>query len=139
MLRKLFLLFFILFSLYLCAYPVLHNDLGYNTDIARDFLILQDAVNNHKLPLIGPRTGGIDGLFHGPLWPWINLPVFVLSNGNPVVTGYFWIFLIACSVFTTYYVGRKVFNELVGLLSALIISLMSVQYSSSLLNPFGAV
>lgn len=136
---KLFIVFFILSSIYLCAYPVLHNDLGYNTDIARDFLILQDVINTHKLTLIGPRTGGIDGLFHGPLWPWINLPVFVLGNGNPVAIGWFWVFLISCSVATTYYVGKKVFNDYVGLLSALIVSLMSVQYSSSLLNPFGAI
>lgn len=139
--KNLFLIivFFILFGIYLCAYPVLHNDLGYNTDIARDFLILQDIVNTHKLPLIGPRTGGIDGLFHGPLWPWINLPAFIIGNGNPVVTGWFWVFLITCSIFTTYYVGKKVFNVYVGLLSALVVSLMSVLYSSSLLNPFGAI
>ena len=136
---KIFLFLLILFSLYLSAYPVLHGDIGYNTDIARDFLILQDAVNTHKLPLIGPRTGGVDGLFHGPLWPWINLPVFVLSHGNPIATGWFWIFLICSSVFVTYYVGKKLFNEYVGFLSGLMMSLMSVAYSSSLLNPFGAI
>lgn len=129
----------ILFGLYLSAYPVLHGDLDYNTDIGRDFLILQDMVDTHKLSLIGPRTGGIDGLFHGPLWPWINLPIFIVSNGNPVVTGYFWMFLIICSVFTTFYVGKKLFKSNVGLLSALIMSFMSVRYSSSLLNPFGAI
>ena len=136
---KIFIFLFILVNIYLCAYPVLHNDLGYNTDIARDFLILQDTVSTHKLPLIGPRTGGIDGLFHGPLWPWINLPIFVISNGDPVATGWFWVFLVSCSILATYHVARKIFNQYVGLLSALILSMMSVSYSSSLLNPFGAI
>lgn len=135
---KLFLLFFILINLYLCAYPVLHNDVGYNTDTARDLLILQDVVSTHKLPLIGPHSG-LTGLFHGPLWVYINLPAFILGNGNPVVMGWFWVFLIACAVFATYFVGKKLFNEYVGLFSALVISLMSISYSSGLLNPFGAV
>jgi len=136
---KISLLLFILIGLGMCAYPVLHNDLGYNTDIARDFLILQDAVTTHKLPLIGPRTGGIDGLFHGPLWTWINLPVFIFSHGNPVATGWFWIFLIICLLLIVFYVSTKVFNKYVGLLSALVLSFALVGNSSSFLNPFGAV
>jgi asparagine N-glycosylation enzyme membrane subunit Stt3 len=135
---KIFIVLFILVNLYLCAYPVLHGDIGYNTDVGRDFLILQDIVSTHKLPLIGPHSG-LEGLFHGPLWPYINLPVFVLSNGNPIAVGWFWVFLVSCSVFATYIVGKKVFNEYVGLFSALIVSLISVGYSDSLLNPFGAV
>lgn len=135
---KLFLLLFILINLCLCAYPVLHGDIGYNTDVGRDLLILQDIVNTHKLPLIGPHSG-LGGLFHGPLWPYINLPAFILGNGNPLAVGWFWVFLIACLVCVTYYVGRKVFNNYVGLLSALGMSLICVQFSSSLLNPFGAV
>lgn len=135
---KLILLSLIIVCLYFSAYSVLHGDIGYNTDIGRDLLILQDIVNTHKLPLIGPHSG-LGGLFHGPLWPYINLPVFVLSNGNPVAVGGFWMLLIISSVFTTYYVGKKVFNDYVGLLSALILAIMSITYSSSLLNPFGAV
>lgn len=137
-LLKLFLLIAILVNLYMCAYPVLHNDVGYSGDIARDFLILQDTVNTHKLPLIGPRTGGIDGLFHGPIWPWINLPVFILSHGNPVATGWFWVVLIVCSVAICYYVGKKLFNDYVGLLAALLMSLIYIPGSSFLLNPFVA-
>lgn len=135
---KLFIFLFILINLYLCAYPVLHRDIGYNTDVGRDLLILQDIVNTHKLPLIGPHSG-LGGLFHGPLWPYINLPAFILGNGNPIAIGWFWVFLVSCSVFTTYIVGKKVFNEYVGLFSALMLSLLSVTYSNSLLNPFGAV
>lgn len=135
---KIFIAILILFSLYLCAYSVLHGDIGYNTDVGRDLLILQDIVNTHKLPLIGPHSG-LGGLFHGPLWPYINLSAFVLGNGNPIAIGWFWVFLVSCSVFATYIVGKKVFNQYVGLFSALILSLISVGYSDSLLNPFGAV
>ena len=135
---KIFLLVMILASLCLCAYPVLHEDIGYNTDVGRDLLILQNIVSTHKLPLIGPHSG-LGGVFHGPLWPYINLPAFILGNGNPIAIGWFWVFLVACSVFITYFVGKKIFNDYVGLLSALILAILSITYSDSLLNPFGAV
>lgn len=135
---KLILYLLIFVGIYFSAYFVIHNDVGYNTDIARDFLVYQDAINTHKLPLIGPRTGGIDGLFHGPLWYYINFPAFILGHGNPVAVDYFWVFLTICSIFITYYVSKKVFNEYVGLLSALTLSFVLVESSTSFLNPFGA-
>lgn len=135
---KAILILLIAVFLYFSAYSVLHGDIGYNTDIGRDLLILQEIVDTHKLPLIGPHSG-LGGLFHGPLWPYINLPAFILGNGNPIVIGWFWVLLVLGSVFTTYYVGKKMFNEHVGLLSALVVSLISITYSNSLLNPFGAV
>lgn len=136
---KLFLLLFILFNLYLCAYPVLHNDIVYNEDVARDLLILQNITTTHKLTLIGPRTEAIGGLYHGPLWSYINLPAFIIGQGNPVIVGWFWIILIGCLVYFTYFVGKKVANPIVGLLAAVLISIYSVQYANMLLNPFGAV
>jgi hypothetical protein len=136
---KIFLFLLILLSLYLCAYPVLHNDVGYNEDIARDLLILQNITTTHKLTLIGPRTEAIGGLYHGPLWAYINLPAFIIGQGNPVSVGWFWIMLIACLTSLTYFVGKKIVNPTAGLLAAALVTIYSVQYADSLLNPFGAL
>lgn len=129
----------ILSALYQSSWFVLHHDIMFNTDIARDFLLIENAVSVHKLPLIGPRSGGIPGIFHGPLWLYINLPAFILSKGNPVGVGWFWVLLIASSIATTYFAGRKLFSQTTGLLSALLIAFVSITNASSLFNPYGAV
>lgn len=129
----------IAYNVFLSATFVIHNDIGFNTDLARDFLLLQDVQSSHKIPLIGPRSGGISGVFHGPLWLYVNLPVFLLSNGNPVAVGWFWVFLNILMIFVCYIVGKKISGEWTGLLSALLMSSISIPWTSTLFNPFGAV
>ena len=127
------------YNLYLCATAVLHGDVGFNTDLARDFLLLEDVVKNHSMPLIGPRSGGIPGVFHGPLWLYLNLPAFVLGKGDPVIVGWFWVFLVALLTAFVGFVGYKLYGKTVGVLSAILMSAVSVGTTSSLFNPFGAV
>lgn len=129
----------IIISIFLSSWVVLHNDLGFNTDIARDFLLIEDIVTSHKLTLIGAKTGGIPGLFHGPLWLYMNVPAFIIGQGNPIIVGWFWVFLTVVFIWVTYYVGTKLFNTKIGLLAGLIVALLSVPYAGSLYNPFGAV
>lgn len=129
----------ILYNLYLCATAVLHGDVGFNTDLARDFLLLEDIVKNHTVPLIGPRSGGIPGVFHGPLWMYLNLPAFILGHGNPVIVGWFWVGLVGLLTGLTGFVGTKLYGKTIGIFSAILISAVSVGTTSSLFNPFGAV
>lgn len=126
-------------GIFFSAWMVLHGDVGFNTDIARDFLLLEDIVVSQKPTLIGARTGGIQGLFHGPLWLYLNLPAFIIGGGNPVSVGWFWVILTGIFVFISFYVGKKIFNTNVGLLAALLVSFLSIPYTYSLYNPFGAV
>ncbi len=118
---------------------VLHQDIFFHTDIARDFLLLEDIVTTHSPTLLGPRSGGISGVFHGPLWFYVNLPAFIIANGDPVIVGWFWVSLIFILTYITFYVGKSLFNQRVGLLSSLLISGLSITMASSLFNPFGAV
>lgn len=134
-----FILLFIGYAIYLSAWYPLHGDISFNTDIARDFLLFENIVTTHKLTLLGPRSGGISGFFHGPLWIYLNVPAFILGKGNPVVVGWFWVFLSVLSVLITGIVGSKLFNKTAGLLAALLLALSAIDYTHSLFNPFGAV
>src|ERR1700704_37205 len=106
---KYFYLFFciasILFGIYLFSLHLLLGDLLFHTDIARDFLLIQDIAVNNKLTLIGPRAGGIPGVFFGPIWLYLNLPAFIIGNGNPLAVGYFWLLLFLFGVGAVYYVA----------------------------------
>lgn len=107
----------ILYGIYLFAFHLLHGELLFDTDIGRDFLLIQDIAVNHKLTLIGPRAGGIPGVFFGPIWLYLNLPAFILGHGNPIIVGYFWFLLFLLSVWLVFYVGWKVFNVGTGIIS----------------------
>lgn len=107
----------IIYGIYLFSYHLLLGDLLFHTDIARDFLLIQDVAVNHKLTLIGPRAGGIPGVFFGPIWIYLNLPAFIIGNGNPLVVGFFWFLLFLLSVYLVFYVARKVFNTGVAIIA----------------------
>lgn len=129
----------ILYGLFLASASVRNGDLNFNTDLARDFLLLENVQETHKLTLLGPRSGGIPGLFHGPLWLYLNLPAYLVGHGNPVAVGWFWIGLIAALAGITYFVGKALANHTVGLIAAILVAMSSVPAAPALFNPFGAV
>ena len=137
-LRLVFFLF-IFVNIILCSWWALHNDLLFHTDIARDFLVLEQIVKTHKPTLIGPKAGGISGVYHGPLWFYLNLPAFILGKGDPVVVAWFWVFLSVISIGITYLVGKKLFDEKIALFASLLFSVFAISYTKGLTNPFGAV
>ncbi len=103
---------------YLCR-----GDLLYHTDIARDFLILEEMVDEKKLSLIGARSS-IPGVFHGPAWYYLNLPVFYLNAGNPAATGWFWLVLCIAAAVGFYFCGARIFGKRVAFLAlTLLVSL----------------
>lgn len=135
-----FLVFFlILINVILAARWIWDGNIFFHTDIARDFLLIEDIVDNRHLTLIGPRSGAIPGVFHGPLWLYLNVPAFILGHGNPVVIGWFWVSLYLLSLYIIYWVGKKMYDERTGLLSALFLSAVTVLGVRSLFNPYGAL
>ena len=60
--------------LFLNTLHLFKADVRFHTDIARDFLVMADIVETNKPTLIGPKSGGISGVFHGPAWYYLNLP-----------------------------------------------------------------
>lgn len=130
---------FIVFNIFLASFWVINGNIFFHTDIARDFLLMQDIVDNRNLTLIGPRSGAIPGLFHGPLWLYLNIPVFLIGGGDPVFVGWFWVALYILSLSIIYYVGKKMFGKEEGILSALLLSSVTILYVRSLFNPYGAL
>lgn len=126
-------------SLLLASWYAIHNTLHFHTDIARDFLLMEDMVVTRKPSLIGPRSGGIPGVFHGPLWLYMNLPVFFLSGGNPVATAWFWVALTALSIGMVYLITKQMTNGRSACAATAIYAFAIAGSASNFINPFGAV
>lgn len=129
----------ILVSLVFASWFALHGDIVFHTDIARDFLLMEDVVRNKPISLIGPRSGGIPGVFHGPAWTYLNIPAFILGNGNPAVVSWFWVLLFAINIFVVYKVGQKMISSEVGFIAAAVTASISAFSVPGYFNPFGAV
>lgn len=108
-------------QIFIAAWLPLHGDIHYFSDNARDMLLLHEMVHEKPITLIGPRSG-ISGVFHGPLWLYMNLPVYYLSGGDPAAVGWFWFALFVSNVGVMYLIGRRLFGSMAGLISALLFS-----------------
>lgn len=135
---KYFLYIIIFISFLFCLWLPLHNELIIQTDIARDFLLLEETVQKRTPPLIGAHSG-ISGIYHGPLWIYINLPAFILGGGNPAVTGLFWVLLYTIALFFVFYTAKKLFSLKIALMSTALYAMISVQEINNLSNPYGAL
>ena len=110
----------------------------YYPDAARDFLLLREMVTSNPIMLIGERTG-LSGVYHGPLWLYLNVPAFIVGRGNPVIMGWFW-FLVYCAiVYCTYWVAQKMYSRTAGLLAAFMVSGMYAYHVPFMYNPHGAL
>lgn len=103
-------------------------DFYYDTDIARDMLLLEDMVQKQNLSLIGGRTS-VSGVFHGPLYYWLMLPFFILSGGNPVVLSWVWFLIYLLFIGSFYYVSKKVFDDQTALISTTLLSGATIAYA----------
>ena len=140
-LKKSWLMCFCILALFafVCTnvFYLLGNNLSYHTDIARDFLILDEMVSEHKLSLIGARTS-IPGVFHGPLWYYLNLPVFVFSGGNPMATGWFWLILSLAAGAGFYFCAKKITNKQTALLALTLLASLEIALPVGLMQSAGA-
>ena len=97
------------FNIFLASWYLLNGNLNFGTDLARDFLLL-NQIEEKKFMLIGARAGAAS-LFHGPLWSYLNFPIYFISKGNPIVVGWFWIFLIITFLIIGFRIAKKLFDE----------------------------
>jgi len=103
------------------------QDIYYDTDIARDFLLWQDMVDAHKISLIGGRSS-LPGVFHGPLYYWLVLPFFVLGGGNPIVVAIFWLVAYWLFLWAFYWCTRKMFDRHIALIATALLSTLTCFY-----------
>lgn len=136
-------LFVAALNVLLSSWWLLHGNLIIKFDISRDLMIWYDLIFNKHLILIGGHSGTINGVFHGPLWYYLNLPPLLISQGSPLFLGWFWILLSIMGLFIIYVVGKRLFSTQVALTSILIFSTNSIiniiDDSKYFYNPYGAV
>lgn len=138
--KKYFKIFFFVLigiNLFFASWYVLHNDINFYSDIARDFLLFGEIAQK-KIMLIGPKSS-VAGLFHGPLWLYLNFPAYVLGNGNPVIVGWWWIIFSFLILIPYYYIAKDLFNKKTAYLFVLISSLYFSFHTKSMFNPDGAM
>lgn len=132
------ILFFIIvaFNLFLGSWYVLNNDITFTADVARDFFLFAE-ISTKKIVLIGPRSSA--GLFHGPLWTYLNYPAYFIGQGNPLAVGWYWLFLIVLFLFGSYYIAERLFNKTVAYLYVLMESVYMAFHTHLMNNPHGAL
>lgn len=119
------LLLLLVFGFLLRSKIFLNGDFYYLVDQARDMLLAKSIVVDHKLTLIGARTG-LGGLFHGPLWIYMIVPFFLLAKGNPFLTLVPLFEIVSLSIIVIgFFVGKKLYGKWMGLLIATFFTISS--------------
>jgi hypothetical protein len=106
--------------------------------MARDFFLFKDIVEVNHTMLIGARSS-VQGLFHGPAWLYLNIPAYMLINGNPQHIMWFWLMLYVAFVAAVFIITRKLFNKTSAFLAAALLSTQAAFYINKVTNPYGAV
>lgn len=127
--------FFILLNLFLTSWYVLHQDIIFSSDIARDFLLFKE-IDEKKIILIGPRSS-VSGLYHGPVWLYLNYPAYLIGKGNPVVVGWYWIFLTILFLIVSFKIAEKLFGRTTAYFYTLFLSQYAIFHTKSMFNPHG--
>ncbi|OGD86570.1 hypothetical protein A2870_02135 [Candidatus Curtissbacteria bacterium RIFCSPHIGHO2_01_FULL_41_11] len=124
-------------NLILASWYVLHGDLYTHSDISRDLLLLGE-ISEKKIVLIGQRAG-IDQLFHGPLWLYLNHPAYLLGGGNPVAVGWFWIVLSMFFLVGSFFVARDLLGKTAAYYFVLLLSTFLISHAKDMSHPMGAL
>jgi len=90
-------------------------------DAARDFILVDQIVTDHRIFLIGGRSG-VQGLFHGPLWLYMLVPIAHITQGNPYLMGILTMVVYVCvSVVSSYVIAKHFYGWVVAVLFALML------------------
>ena len=119
-------------NIFFAAYPLFKGDVHFFNDVARDFHLLRE-LHEKKIILIGPRSNA-SGLFHGPLWTYVNFPVFIFSNGNPVAVAWNWILLEIIALIIGYLGVKKLFGALPGWVFAYLYSYSFINHINGMFH-----
>ncbi len=130
-------IFLIIFNFYAASYFPLNGELNFHTDIGRDFLLLKE-IEDKKFMLIGGSTGAA-GVYHGPLWPYLNFPAYYLGNGNPIVIVWFWIFLIGIFTIINFLIVKNLFGEITAYLFSIFITSYLITWGKEFTHPEAAL
>lgn len=125
------------FNMFLASWYFINGDSFLHAEVARDFLIL-DEIEQKKFILIGPRSG-IGGVFHGPLWAYLNYPVYALSGGDPVAQGWFWIVLTGLFLLGSFFVVKDLFGKTPAYFYVVLMSLFFATQTKYFIHEHGLI
>jgi len=101
-------LFILLIGMYLRFYKIEYIQ-GFGWDQGRDAWLVRDIING-KIVLNGPRTG--IGHFHlGPLWYYLLVPFYLLTNLDPVGAIYLNVIANIFNFIAIFYVSKKIYGN----------------------------
>src|SRR3989338_5531608 len=114
---------FVCFNFILSSWFVLHHDIIFSSEVARDFFLL-DELHQKKIVLIGPSS--TTGLFHGPLWTYLNYPAYIFGGGDPVVVGWGWIIFVLFFIASGFFIAKTLLDSKTAYLFTLMNSVYMV-------------
>ena len=118
--KKIILICILLLGLFLRIYKApdffLYN---HDSDLAGWFV--RDVVENKHIRLIGQETS-TQGIFIGPLYYYLLIPFYLIFNLDPIGGVFLVTILGMFTIWSFYFVFKKVFNNNTGLVAAFIYS-----------------
>ncbi len=79
--------------------------------------IVKDIVVNHHFRLIGQLTSA-EGIFVGPFFYYLLVPFFLITKMDPIGVTFLGVLIGVFTIFSYYFVLKKLFNKTVGLIAA---------------------
>lgn len=135
-LLKIFLWGTVGFCFLLSSWYVLHGDIQYSHSNSLIFLLL-DELNVKKIVLLGPSS--TTGLFHGPLWTYVNYPLYLIGHGDPVAVGWGWVLMALASTVAGFFMAKDLFGEKTAYLFTLMNAVYWTFHVKGFFNPHGAM
>ena len=115
------LLFLILaLGIFLRFYRLPQNMI-FNGEMGYDYMTIRTFIENHQIPLIGPRTSH-EWFFIGPLFYWIFGILLPLFNYHVAVGAYFFAVTGVASILICYLVIKSLFGEKPAIISSFLLS-----------------
>jgi len=134
---EIIVLVIVAFNLFLASWNFINGDLLLTAEVARDFLILEE-IEQKKFILIGPRSG-IGGVFHGPLWAYLNYPIYYLSNADPIAVGWFWILIVVLLLFAYFFIVKDLFSKTPAYFYVVLMSLFFATQTKYFIHEHGLI
>ncbi len=116
----LILLGILLLSIFLNFYKI-QQTMAFNGEMGYDYMTIRTFVENHQIPLIGPRTSH-EWFFIGPLFYWIFGILLPIFHYNVAVGAYFFALVGVASILVCYWVVKKLFGKKEALIASFLIS-----------------
>jgi 4-amino-4-deoxy-L-arabinose transferase-like glycosyltransferase len=99
----------------------LPQNLNFTGEVGYDYMTIRTFVENHQIPLIGPRTSH-EWLFLGPIYYWVFGILLPLFNYNVTAGSYFFATVGVTAIFICYWVIKQLFGQKVGLISSFLLA-----------------